>query len=235
LHDFLVKLGLAIFISAEAISFVGGAVKGSTTLYFEQATIASYTAVADKITQLTAAYQPLNNMSYVFEVATLSLAIIAGITLHSSSKKELHRAVLISAFILGVLTIATRYYYYSLTTEALSALPTVVNQAALSAFNQAEQQFQAAYGFWGESADFSAGILIILSVASLGVAAATTKPRLVWTRIESYQQETTTTTVPSLRPVTPSTTGESKYCRYCGAKIPRQSKFCEECGKTLVL
>jgi len=26
----------------------------------------------------------------------------------------------------------------------------------------------------------------------------------------------------------------TKFCRYCGAKIPRQSKFCEECGKKLV-
>jgi RNA polymerase subunit RPABC4/transcription elongation factor Spt4 len=25
----------------------------------------------------------------------------------------------------------------------------------------------------------------------------------------------------------------TKFCRYCGAKIPRQSKFCEECGKAL--
>jgi hypothetical protein len=25
----------------------------------------------------------------------------------------------------------------------------------------------------------------------------------------------------------------SKFCRYCGAKIPRQSKFCEECGNRL--
>jgi hypothetical protein len=25
----------------------------------------------------------------------------------------------------------------------------------------------------------------------------------------------------------------TRFCRYCGAKIPRQSKFCEECGKAL--
>jgi hypothetical protein len=33
---------------------------------------------------------------------------------------------------------------------------------------------------------------------------------------------------------TPSTIGPTKFCRECGAKIPRDSIFCEECGTRLV-
>jgi hypothetical protein len=32
---------------------------------------------------------------------------------------------------------------------------------------------------------------------------------------------------------TPSTIGPTKFCRECGAKIPRDSIFCEECGKRI--
>jgi hypothetical protein len=232
LHDALVKVGVAAFILAEIVAFVGGAVRGSTELHFDYSTIASYNAVTDKINQLIAVYQPINYISYVFEVATLVFAILAGITLHSYSKKKLHRGVLILAFVLGLLTIATRYYYNSLTAEALAALPTLLDQGTLSAYAAVEQQFQAAYGFWGAQADFYAGIMVILSVACLGAASATTRPRLVWTRGESNQESTANETI--RKATAPDTISKRKYCRYCGAKIPRGSKFCEECGSELV-
>jgi len=30
-----------------------------------------------------------------------------------------------------------------------------------------------------------------------------------------------------------SVNASTKFCRFCGAKIPRDSKFCEECGTSL--
>ena len=233
LHDALVKVGLAAFILAEIVAFVGGAVKGSTQLYFDDYTIASYNTVTDKIGQLIAPFQPINYLSYIFEVTALASAIVAGVTLHSSSKKKLHHGVLILAFVCGVLTIASRYYYNSLTAEALGSLPTLVGQGTFSAYSQAESQFQAAYGFWGAPADFLVGIILVVSVASLGAASVSTRPRFIWTRDESVEQATITG-YPNLRTPAPQTNTESKYCRYCGAKIPDTSKFCEECGKELV-
>jgi hypothetical protein len=230
-HDALVKVGVAAFILAEIVAFVGGAIKGSTELNFDYSTIASYKAATDQINQLIAVYQPINYISYVFEVGTLLFAVVAGITLHSSSKKKLHRGVLILAFVFGLLTLATRYYYNSLTAEALAALPTVLDQGTLSAYAAVEQQFQAAYGFWGAPADSLVGIMLILSVASLGAASATTRPRVVWTRDESNQQASVVET--AREATAPDTISKRKYCRYCGAGILKASKFCEECGKSL--
>ena len=236
LHDALVKLGVGAFISAEIISFVAGAVRGSTTLYFDPSTIYSYNTVSDKITQLIAPYQTISYLSYVFEVATLSFAIIAGVTLHSSSKRKLHRAALVLGFICGVLTLASRYYYNTLTAQALSALPTLFFQSTLSAYSQAEQQFQSAYGFWGAPADYIVDLILIVSVGSLGAALATTHPRLVWTRNESSQPATISERIKQAQPISENLTtnnGGEKYCRYCGVLIPSTSKFCEECGKPL--
>lgn len=38
---------------------------------------------------------------------------------------------------------------------------------------------------------------------------------------------------PSAQAAKPSPAGAAKFCRNCGAQIPRESKFCEECGTRL--
>lgn len=230
-HDLFVKLGLIAFILAEVVAFASGAVVGWTHLRFDYSTIASYESVAKTIDQLIAPYQYIRNISYILEFGTLGLAIVAAVTLHSVSKKKLHRFALSVAFMLSLLTILAKYYHYSLMTQALSTLPNLVDPATLSTYIQVEQQFETAYGLLGGPASSIVGILLILSVGMLGVASLTPKVLLVWNRPKASQQEASTLEPSAL---TVATNNESKYCRYCRAKIPLQSKFCEECGKALV-
>jgi ribosomal protein L40E len=64
--------------------------------------------------------------------------------------------------------------------------------------------------------------LLIIGVAGIALVIASTK---------------SVPAQPSLQPAAaaepPAELAMSKFCRYCGAKIPRDSKFCEECGKKL--
>src|SRR5208282_3512847 len=132
IHDLFVKLALTTFLLAEAIGFVSGFVKGWTHLYLDYFTIASYDRVANAIDQLIAPYQYISNLSHILEAGSLGLAIVAGVTLHSISKKKLHRLSLSAAFVLLLLLVLTRYYYNSLTAQALTALPNLVDPATLS-------------------------------------------------------------------------------------------------------
>lgn len=38
---------------------------------------------------------------------------------------------------------------------------------------------------------------------------------------------------PIIAPIAVTPAIPTKFCRFCRAKIPRESKFCEECGKAL--
>jgi len=58
-HDFLIKAGLLFLLLAEGISFVQGAVKGSTTLYLQNSEIQRYQLAMTKMTELTAPYEYL--------------------------------------------------------------------------------------------------------------------------------------------------------------------------------
>ena len=231
IHDLFVKLGLITVILAEAVAFASGFVQSWTHHYFDYGTIASYNRVADTIDGLIAPYQSVSNIAYILDVVSLALAIVAAVTLHSISKRKLHRVTLSFAFGLSLLKIVTVYYYNSLTAQALEALPSLVDSATLSTYRRVDLEFQAAYGFWGGSAHFLVGILILLSAAALGAASLTTKVVLVWNRTEPSQQEALTIEPKSHTMIQ---CNESKYCRYCGARLPDISKYCEECGKNLV-
>jgi hypothetical protein len=56
----------------EGISGVSGVIIGSTKLYLDHATIQAYTLVGQKISELTAPYEYLNNLAIILELVSLA-------------------------------------------------------------------------------------------------------------------------------------------------------------------
>jgi len=52
-------------------------------------------------------------------------------------------------------------------------------------------------------------------------------------QVGTLVQPTVPTTTPSVAQQAPATSPPTKFCRACGAKIPRDSIYCEECGTSL--
>ncbi len=127
-------------------------------------------------------------------------------------------------------------WYRSLTQQALTQLSSVMDTGTLNTALQVQQKFNAAYGFWGSPEYDTLGV--ILSWIGVGfLIAAVLTMKIVTVSETTVKQEDAIPIIGPVKitndqaPVAPPL----KYCRYCGAKIPRQSKFCEECGATLSL
>lgn len=252
LHVWGVTCGVLLVLVGEGMAFISGFVKGSTLLYLDYDTISAYEAVARTVGELTAPFENLTNVATVLDIALIAAVVIIGATLHSFSKMSLHRAGALIAPVLLAGEMTTSYYHSSLVDEALLKLPSKVSPYTLQIAAQAQTKFDVAYGFWGAPADLARGALTVAALGAL-VICAFTYGRIdsVWKREGPIMtpQETVrpafapeTETQPSII-ITPPPTSithsqnelekPTKYCRYCGARILRDSKFCEECGKNL--
>jgi hypothetical protein len=240
-HDYFVKFGLVWFLVVEAVSFAKGWVIGSTTLPFSSYDIEAYKRVTSTIAQLTAPYQNLNVAATGAELLLIAFAFVALFTLHLEKWQGAH-FVSIGA-VIGLFFVrwifATTYIH--LTDIAIARLPEMVDAGTLARVAWIDHAFQVAYGFWGTPGpDF---VIVILSLTGLvffigamwkrNVVTAWT-PRAVTAAVIPPPPPTTPVQdIPSPLSVGSPMIPPTKFCRYCGAKIPRDSKFCEDCGAKL--
>jgi len=237
-HEFFVKWGLIFFLLAEGFAFVAGYVQGSTTVYLPYHQISAYDAFMSKIAELTAPYEYLNWLVVIEELATLVLAIAAVATLHSIKESETHFVAIVVVIVLFFAQFATISIYDNRTQQALSQLPSLVSAETLETARTVEEALYRECGFWCTPASNVFNVVFSLAYVGLFVAASlTARPVTVWqpavvaaipvpapapARVPEPPQVATGETIPT------------KFCRYCGAKILRDSKYCEECGARLV-
>lgn len=218
------------------MALIAGAVLASTTLLLLPDQITAYNMLAQRTDLLLAPYESLKNIVIIFDFAAVVVVIASAATLKSYSKRTFHTAFVVLAPIIASGDILLEGLYSSLTQQALTQLPSTMDMGTLIPALQVQKQFNAAYGFWG-SPEYNT-ITNILSWATVGlliVAALTMKSTTVReTNVEK------TESVPEFVPIQKHPTKEegpmpsgTKFCRYCGAKILRDSKFCEECGSEL--
>jgi len=237
-HDFFVKLGLILLLLAEAVSFVQGWVKGSTTLYLSNAVIEEYETVMSKMAELTAPYEYLSWLAVALELITLILAVLAVASLHSIKDKNTHGGAIVGTAATFIIAMITKLFYISATDAALTRLPSVVDADLLATARQVQEDFQRRYGFWGTPAPDAVNILCSLAGLGLFMAALiTTQHFTVWqptpADLSRPPPPGLELTRPVIEEVTAKPTMATKYCRFCGARIVRDSVFCEECGKKL--
>jgi hypothetical protein len=235
-HDSLTKLAVTVFLLLEALAFIAGSVEASTTLMLTNRQISDYEAVNAKITQLIGGYAYLNYLLIVLELVIIGLALASVATLHSLKTKT-HTRILSVTAVLFFVYVGLTYYYVYLTDQAMAKLPFLVSSSVLQNAMNVQQKFNAAYGFWESSLYYAIRtILIVIVAASFIGAILTTKTPTTWTPTELVQEEMPATSKAEAVPtqVDSPPVPPTKFCRYCGAKILRESKFCEECGKNLV-
>jgi hypothetical protein len=212
-HNFLVKLAATLIALLEGISFISGYVKGTVMLYPSSYHIL---LLSHTLAQLTEPFDYIQYLAYIPELIGIICVIIALTTLHST-KTKLHLWSLISGFFMFLLDMGLTIYYTSLVDAATQNLHSLVNADVFSDALQIQQQFEPAYGFWDSSAHYGLRVILIMTMLCFAVACFIRKPNLLHA---------------SQAPPTPSLSEETnhKFCRCCGAKIPKDSTFCEECG-----
>lgn len=230
---------MGCFLASEAVAFVKGWVVASTKLMFWPNEIDAYNRVTFASSLLTAPYKGLNVAVTVLEAAMFALALVALLTLHSQKLAEAHwiSIMAVIGFFFAHWFVQTCYYY--LTDAAIARLPEFVDASTLATASGMDKAFQAAYGFWG-----TAGPEILIMIFSFACVAffiyAFWKRDVIamWTPgAVTTVMEPPTPTIPPQPPTSPTagatTIPRTKFCRFCGARIVRDSMFCEECGKRL--
>lgn len=252
-HEWFTIAGLVLVLAAEGLSFLVGLVKGSTLLYLQSYEIQAYESVARTIEQLTAPYQSLNYVVTILELLILSFVVSSAATLHSVSSRRVHRIAVIGAPLLFVAHFIAAYQYGSLTEKALSELDKMVPYEQLRIASEVQQKFESAYGFWGGPAYTLINIFTWISVVALLGAVFTLRVPVIWQPLQQVPASLPTALQGKLggeapiahapvaiSPVEPSPSTATvvpttKFCRQCGAKILRDSNYCEECGTSLKL
>lgn len=228
-HDLLVKSGPVFLLLAEGISFMQGAVKGSTTLYLENWEIQRYEIVVRKMAELTAPYEYLNRLVIAIELTTLLLVVVAVATLHSIKNRSMHMVAIVGATALFVGGMITKGYYISATDAALTRLPSLVDPFVLETALEIEQRFLRAYGFWGSAApDAINAIFSLASLVFLVAALITSRHFRVWQGAPT--PEVTALGQPEIPQATTETLRERRFCESCGSQMPVLAAICPTCG-----
>ena len=235
------KWGLIFFLLAEGAGSLAGYVKGSTTVYLSYYRISAYDAVMSKAAELTAPYEYLRWVVGFEELATLIIVIAAVATLHSIKDRRTHLGAIVGVIVLFCIHFVTLTYYDNVTQQALSQLPGLVNADTLETAHEVEEALYRECGFWCTPASDVFNIVFSLAYVGLFVAASVTA------RVVTVWQPAVVAAIPVpapaparvpepppvAAPTTPTSAISTKFCRFCGAKIVRESKYCEECGAKL--
>jgi hypothetical protein len=205
----------------------------------------AYLTVGRYLETLLEPYVRLHNVAMVWEVAALILAIVAVVTLHSM-RKTLHLIGAFGAPAAAFASLTMQVYCSVATGEALTRLPDMVCSdypqpqcsRMIEVAAQVENQFNAAAGFWGSAEYQSANTLLTVTCLALLIGAAlTTRVVSVWQ--PSYLPVSSMPVAEAIRPTIGAplvaATIPRKFCQFCGLAIVHDSKYCEECGKRLVL
>jgi hypothetical protein len=245
-HGFFVKYGLVLLVFAEVLSFIQrfeqGFVKGSTTLFPIATSLLSYTRIVDYnmvityIAQLTASFEYLKWLGMGMELLAILLAIIAIGSLHSVNGKSLHVAVVAGTVAMFSLGLIAKLFYNSAIDAAWSQLPGMFSAETIRNALYVKEQLRINYGFWDGAADVVNTIFSYGSLAIFVGALATSKVSTIWQPTPtdlSRPLAPAPEEKPVIEPTTVAPGSPMKFCRHCGAEIPRVSKFCEECGAEL--
>lgn len=238
-HDTAVLSSLFLILLAEGLSTISGAVNGSIKLYLAPDQIYAYEEVNRRIAEAMAPFQGMYYLGVGIELLTVLLLIMGAATLHSTTQQRVHRATVYGA----VVAFLSRWGAYTLydvkRTQVTSALG--IDPDLLRTANDVQSRFAAEAGFWSSSAFYILSILLALILLFLLAFAAwelyTRKIVSVWQPTPTDLSRPPAPAPEPARPVTEQAiakpTVPTKFCRHCGAKIPRDSMFCEECGKKL--
>lgn len=242
-HDTAVLSSLFLILLAEGLSFVSGAVNGSIKLYLAPDQIYAYTEVNRRIAEAMAPFQGVYYLGMGIELLTVLLLIMGAATLHSTTTQVLHRVTVYGAVVAFLVSRAALTLYYVKRTQVISALG--IDPDLLRTANHVQSRFAAEAGFFGSSAFYILSILLPLILLFLLAFAAwelyTKKIVSVW---QPTSMDVSLPPPPAPEPARPvietgsvvptiASTKPTKFCRFCGAKIVRDSKFCEECGMNL--
>jgi len=241
-HDLMVKIGAGGILLLELLAFIAGFVKGSTLLYnlsYEE--ITSYTFMADQIIEASAPYEPIENLLIFVDLLVIIFAITALLTLRSP-KVTLHWASLLGIGILVPLEFGLLYYEDVVANQIVAHVASQVDERTLRLFANVQQKFHDAYGFWDSAAYTGLRLLLlIVSIVSIYGGLVLSKVVIKWPSAEQAGPQPSIIQVPRTSPSSPERVGEkslqtaqTKYCRYCGVKILRESKFCGQCGTKLI-
>jgi len=246
-HDFFVRFGLVCFVIVEGLAIVRGAVHGSTflTLYGEE--LRAYDLVTRATETLLAPYDYLWIPLIVTELAVLILIVASFATLHSIKDLKTHRITVAGATVLFIGNRSLAMYSSHLQDEALGRLQTLVCQwtpsdcsSVMQTATSVDERFITAYGFWGPPSLFLVAIFAIACLALLVAGSLTTKVVSTWqstpwrtpvSPIPVRESAIQSVESPAVMPTEGRPAAPTKFCRHCGARIPRVSKYCEECGR----
>jgi ribosomal protein L40E len=203
----------------------------------------AYDYLTRETAKAIAPYEIWNIVAMGADLLLLLLLIVSAATLYSTTKQTFHRLAVYGAVVAFLARWGAYTLYENLVTQAVSQLR--LESGLLSTANEVEARFVAAAGFWDSQAYYLTIILLSLIFLVLIAFASwelyTEKIVSVWPSMQP--------TVGTVEPVAPvvisapplsvvpsveAKQAETKFCRKCGAKIPRDSVFCEECGAKLV-
>ena len=235
----MVQIALVLVAVTFGLAFITGAVQASTVLYPTFGEQTAYLTVTQKMSELTGPYEGWNSVLIVIDLALIASVIASALTLRSFAGKEIHTGTTMTASVFGVVEIPISAYYTMVTDEALKRLPTLVDSHVLEIAMRVQQEFDAANGFWGSPLEQAitkllgfVGVAVIVGAAFTSTSVRVWQPETALPAVQPQKEPASSTAV--------TQTGTNqlevpriKFCRYCGVKIPRESKFCEECGNSL--
>jgi len=242
-------LAVILFLVVEGLAFVSGFVQGSTLLFLPAEEQGAYRLVSLIAEELTAPYAPLTVVWTGLELIALALTFAAVATLHSVRERKTHEVTTLCAAVSVTVSMVLKWMQHSLEERALLQLPNLLCQFTPNCFQslelamRADARFVARYGFWGPPSEYVILTFLIACIALLWAAALTTKVSRTWQPTPTLAVAPTLPMPEPVRPtaetseaVAPSTVmlaTPTKFCRYCGAKIPRDGMYCGECGTRL--
>jgi hypothetical protein len=242
-HDRATRASLVILLLTEGLSFLAAYVRASVRLYLASGQIDAYQYVSGRMAEATAPYAYLNTLAMGLEVLLVFLLIAAAATLHSGEMRDLHRVTVYGAVVVFLSRWTASTLYVGRTTQAVAALN--IDPDTLRTANDVQSQFAAQAGFWQSQTFNLLTIALSLLFLALAVFAAwelhAMKVVSVWPSVQPGVATMEPTAVvplavapapPALEPPAPQS-ASTKFCRFCGAKILRDSGYCEECGKRL--
>ncbi len=223
-----------ILLTVFGMSFIFGSIQGSTTLLLPYDQIDAYNTLTEKTDQILAPYATLLAAVTVLDFLAIGVILASAATF----RRSIHKVVVFVAPFITTADILLEGYYRSLTQQALTQLSSIMDTNTLNVALQVQEKFNAAYGFWGSPEYYSSVSVLSWATVVLLIVAAFTMKSITLSEPVVGETKSIPEVVPSEKPPTPKERSRIppglKFCRYCGAKILRESMFCEECGSKLV-
>ncbi len=165
-HKHATIWGLILFILCEALSFVKGAVEGTTQLHnLSQYQWEAYNSVMKRAELLTANLKPIFGVTLVFEISSLVLAIMAAATLFSltNMRQTLHE---VSSLVCAPLLVISKVILSVREDMATKALAEIPRNSEFGTAMDVQRRFVEATG-WFASPSYTV-IVAIASFVALG-------------------------------------------------------------------